>query len=509
MSFSTFGQRCLPAALLVFAILSTAARAQDARPTIDSTGKSPSAATTPGDVATATAPYAVPSDLKQQVANAALAGHNAWMLTSAALVLLMTAPGLALFYGGLVRKKNVLGVMMQCFFLMGLNTVIWALWGYSLVFGGDPTSKDFNPWIGNGDYVCMRGVARSWNVEANRAVTPMFAGYPGPIDPIPRLTHMLFQGMFFIITPALICGAFAERMKFSTMVVFTILWGTLVYCPLAHWVWGGGVLQYGSAHLPGWAAGGALDFAGGTVVHISSGISALVCALLIGRRLGYGSEPMPPHNLTYTAIGAAMLWVGWFGFNAGSELQSDAIASSAFAATHFAAAAGTIAWAAMEWLTRGKPSVLGACSGAVAGLVCITPASGFVNPMPAIVMGVIAGVVCFTACTGFKAKFGYDDSLDAFGVHGVGGTFGALLTGVFATRAVTDANHGDPLGLLEGGSLWKGQIVAVLVTWLFAIVGTFVLLKILDAVMGLRVTQQQEMHGLDVSQHGEEGYIFI
>ncbi len=503
-----FQQWLIPACLVSVLLLAASARAQDQKPVVNPNnhaGKS----TTAGDVHIRTSSYTSPADLKTQVANAALAGHNAWMLTSAALVLMMTAPGLALFYGGLVRKKNVLGVMMQCFFLMGLNSVIWALWGYSLVFGGDPTSKDFNRWIGNGDYICMRGVERTWNNETAQAVTPMFTGYPGQIDPIPRLTHMLFEGMFFIITPALICGAFAERMKFSTMVLFTILWGTLVYCPLAHWVWWGGVLQYGSANVPGWALGGALDFAGGTVVHISSGISALVCALLIGRRLGYGSEPMPPHNLTYTVIGAAMLWVGWFGFNAGSELQSDAIASSAFAATHLAAAAGTVAWALMEWLLRGKASVLGACSGAVAGLVCITPASGFVGPMAAILMGILAGVVCFTACTGFKSKFRYDDSLDAFGVHGVGGTLGALLTGVFATRAVTDANHGNPLGLLEGGSLLKGQIVAVVVTWVFAIVATFVLLKILDALIGLRVTQQQELQGLDVSQHGEEGYIFI
>jgi len=478
---------------LIFSLSGSLASGQEAAPSRDANGGATAAAT------------------KQDIADAALAGHNAWMLTSAALVLLMTAPGLALFYGGLVRKKNVLGVMMQCFFLMGLNSVIWALWGYSLVFGGDPnpTNKNFNPWIGNGDYLFMRGVERTWDPETNRAETPMFAGYPKRIDPIPRLTHMLFEGMFFIITPALICGAFAERMKFSTMVVFAVLWGTLIYCPLAHWVWWGGVLQYGSPHLPGWAAGGALDFAGGTVVHISSGISALVCALLIGRRLGYGSEPMPPHNLTYTVVGAALLWIGWFGFNAGSAMQSDAIASSAFAATHFAAAAGAISWAVMEWVIRGKPSVLGACSGAVAGLVCITPASGYVNPMPAILMGIAAGIVCFIACTRLKSKFRYDDSLDAFGVHGVGGTLGAILTGVFATRAVSDMNHGGPLGLIEGGDLLKGQIVAVLVTWGFAIVGTFVILKILDATMGLRVTQQQELQGLDVSQHGEEGYIFI
>ncbi|MBC8871361.1 MAG: ammonium transporter [Planctomycetes bacterium] len=437
---------------------------------------------------------------------AALAGHNAWMLTCCALVLFMTAPGLAMFYSGLVRKKNVLGVMMQCVFLMALMTVVWALWGYSLSFGGDGKES---PWIGNGEYLFMNNVARTWDDQAGAPNTPMFnedENYR-----IPMLTHMLFQGMFFIITPALICGAFAERMKFSTMVVFMVLWGTLVYCPLCHWVWDGGILGFvqTGADGPG-IAGGALDFAGGTVVHISSGVSALVVALLIGKRLGHRRDPMPPHNLTYTAMGAAMLWVGWFGFNAGSELASDDLASSAFAATHFSAAAGAIAWAAMEWITRGKPSILGTCSGAVAGLVCITPAAGFVNPMPALLFGAAAGVVCFFACTTIKAKFGYDDSLDAFGVHGVGGTLGAVLTGVFATRACWNIDNGNPLGLIEGSTrVLVGQIVAVLVTYVFAALVTFVLLKILDATMGLRVSQDEETQGLDLSQHGEEGYIHI
>jgi Amt family ammonium transporter len=355
----------------------------------------------------------------------------------------------------------------------------------------------------------MQNVARSWDETANAPYTPMWA--EGTNAQIPLLTHMLFQGMFFIITPALICGAFAERMKFKTMVVFTVLWGTLVYCPLCHWVWDGGILAFvptgGTGH--GWA-GGALDFAGGTVVHISSGVSALIVALLIGKRLGYGRDPMPPHNLTYTALGAAMLWVGWFGFNAGSELASDDLTSSAFAVTHFSAAAGAVAWAAMEWLTRGKPSVLGTASGAVAGLVCITPAAGFVNPMPALVFGLAAGVVCFVACTTLKSKFGYDDSLDAFGVHGVGGTLGAVLTGVFATRACWNIDEGNPLGVIEGSTrILVGQLVAVAVTVVFAVAVTFVLLKILDATMGLRVSQQEETQGLDLSQHGEEGYIFI
>jgi len=425
-------------------------------------------------------------------------GDNAWMLISSALVLMMTGPGLALFYSGLVRKKNVLGVIMQCVFLMALMTVIWALWGYTLSFGGS------GPYIGNFDYLLMNNVQAPW--ENGEPKIPMYPGLT-----IPTLTHMLFQGMFFVITPALICGAFAERMKFSTMVVFTIIWGTLVYCPLCHWVWGGGILAYGSPHA-GISQGGALDFAGGTVVHISSGVSALVCALVLGKRLGYGSEPMPPHNLTYTALGATMLWVGWFGFNAGSALAANGLAASAFAATHFAAAAGGLSWAGLEWMIRGKPTVLGTCSGVVAGLVCITPAAGYVTPMSAILMGLIVGVVCYMACTVVKSKFGYDDSLDAFGVHGVGGTLGAVLTGIFATRATGATlaiDKGVPLGLLEGGSLLTSQIVAALITWGLAIVATFIILKVLDATMGLRVSPAEEIQGLDLSQHGEEGYIFI
>jgi len=425
-------------------------------------------------------------------------GDNAWMLISSALVLMMTGPGLALFYSGLVRKKNVLGVIMQCVFLMALMTVIWALWGYTLSFGGS------GPYIGNFDYLLMNNVQAPW--ENGEPKIPMYPGLT-----IPTLTHMLFQGMFFVITPALICGAFAERMKFSTMVVFTIIWGTLVYCPLCHWVGGGGILAYGSPHA-GISQGGALDFAGGTVVHISSGVSALVCALVLGKRLGYGSEPMPPHNLTYTALGATMLWVGWFGFNAGSALAANGLAASAFAATHFAAAAGGLSWAGLEWMIRGKPTVLGTCSGVVAGLVCITPAAGYVTPMSAILMGLIVGVVCYMACTVVKSKFGYDDSLDAFGVHGVGGTLGAVLTGIFATRATGATlaiDKGVPLGLLEGGSLLTSQIVAALITWGLAIVATFIILKVLDATMGLRVSPAEEIQGLDLSQLGEEGYIFI
>jgi len=424
-------------------------------------------------------------------------GDNAWLLTSSALVLMMTGPGLALFYSGLVRKKNVLGVMMQCVFLMGLMTVIWALYGYTFAFGGDP--DDPSKWIGDLRYLFMHNAEAAW--VDGKPVIPLYPGLT-----IPVMTHMLFQLMFFIITPALICGAFAERMKFSTMVVFMVLWGTVVYLPLAHWVWGGGILAYGSKHG---ILGGALDFAGGTVVHISSGVSALVCALLIGKRIGFRTEPMPPHNLTYTAIGATMLWVGWFGFNAGSALAANGVASSAFCATHFAAASAGLTWAAIEWIKRGKPSVLGTCSGVVAGLVCITPAAGYVTPMPALLMGVAVGAVCFWSCTTLKSKLGYDDALDAFGVHGVGGTLGAVLTGVFATRATGATTDGKLLGLLEGGTLLGAQIVAVAITWALAIGATFVILKVLDATMGLRVSQSEEIQGLDLSQHGEEGYIFI
>lgn len=442
------------------------------------------------------------AEIAAKADEAALAGHNAWMLTSCALVLFMTAPGLAMFYGGLVRSKNVLSIMMQCLFLMGLMTILWALYGYSLSFGGDNAAElgsKFSPYIGNTDYLFMKNVERTWDESARAPIEPL-AGV------IPRYTHMLFQGMFFIITPALICGAFAERMKFSAMVVFSILWGTLVYCPLCHWVWGGGILAFGSEYG---LQGGALDFAGGTVVHISSGVSALMCALLLGKRQGFGTADLRPHNLTYTTLGAAMLWVGWFGFNAGSELASDSLTSSAFAVTHFSAAAGLLGWAFYEWLTNGKPSVLGAASGAVAGLVCITPAAGFVNPMPAIFMGATAGVICALACGKLKGKFGYDDSLDAFGVHGVGGTLGAALTGVFATRACWNIAEGEPLGMLEKGGIMPGQLTAIAVTWVFSIVVTLIILKVVDVAIGLRVDENSEVRGLDLTEHGEEGYIFV
>ncbi|MFO0913312.1 MAG: ammonium transporter [Pirellulales bacterium] len=418
-------------------------------------------------------------------------GDNAWVLVSAALVLFMTAPGLAMFYSGLVRRKNVLGVMMQCLFLMALMSVVWALWGYTLAFGGDGATHRF---IGTDEFLFLKGVTVS------DGVAPLHDGYR-----IPRLTFMAFQGMFFIITPALICGAFAERMKFSTMVVFMVCWGTLVYCPICHWVWDGGILARGAT---GAWSGGALDFAGGTVVHISSGISALICALLIGRRLGFGLEDMRPHNLTYTALGAAMLWVGWFGFNGGSALRADGIAASALVVTHLAAAAGALTWAAAERFQRGKPSVLGTASGAVAGLVCITPASGYVQPMPALAMGAAAGLVCYFACSRFKTSLGYDDSLDAFGVHGVGGTLGAILTGIFASPGLSPLATGLVYDFESGVELVRGQAVAVLVTVAYSAAVTFVLLKLLDLTMGLRVSQEHEIRGLDLAEHGEEGYIF-
>ncbi len=438
-----------------------------------------------------TSPGTSPSAAPQAPATPLDTGDVAWMLISSALVLMMTAPGLALFYGGLVRKKNILGVMMQCIFLMGMMSVVWALWGYSFAFGDDILGG----FMGGTNKIALQGVIPTWDASTGTANVPMS-------NTIPESVFMVFQGMFFIITPALICGAFAERMKFSTMCVFMILWGTLIYCPIAHWVWS----------PKGWlGAEGkfyAFDFAGGTVVHISSGVSALICCLVMGKRLGFGQEPMPPHNLTYTSIGAAMLWVGWFGFNAGSALAANASAANAFVATHLAASAGVIAWAGAEWLTRGKPSVLGACSGAVAGLVCITPACGTVTPLSGIILGLAAGLVCFWSCTTLKSKFKYDDSLDAFGVHGVGGTLGALLTGVFASKAVT--GNAKLYGLIEGNAQqFINQAVGVAASAGLAIVGTLILLKVLDATMGLRVSQAEEIQGLDLSQHGEEGYIFL
>jgi Amt family ammonium transporter len=426
--------------------------------------------------------------LDQRVTAAQSSADNAWMLVSAALVLMMTGPGLALFYGGLVRQKNTLAIMMQSFGLMALITVLWALVGYSLCFG------EGTPIIGGFHYALLRGVG----VDPN----PDYGGT------IPQLTFMVYQLMFAIITPALITGATAERMKFGGTVVFMSLWFLCVYAPLAHMVWGhGGLLN---ASLGGRFP--TLDFAGGTVVHITSGVSALVCALYLGKRKGYPKEPMPPHSLVLSFIGACLLWVGWFGFNAGSALASNGLATSAFVATHFAAAAATIGWIAAEWMTRGRPSALGAISGAVAGLVAITPASGFVTPMPALAIGLVAGVGCFLMVTFVKGLFGYDDALDAFGVHGAGGTIGALLTGVFATRSVQAVFHDPqgralPVGWIDGNPGQIGyQLVGIAMAWAFALVGTFVLLKITDLVVGVRASEAQETEGLDLTEHGEEAY---
>ncbi len=416
------------------------------------------------------------------------AGDNAWMLVSAALVLMMTGPGLALFYGGLVRKKNVLGTMMQSFALMAVVTVLWALVGYSLAFG------EATPVIGGLKYVLLNGVGAEPN--------------PDYAATIPHQTFMVYQLMFAIITPALISGAFAERMKFSAMLLFTVLWMLLVYFPMAHMVWGkGGLLNaFSGGSIP------CFDFAGGTVVHITSGVSALVCAIYLGKRAGYPAEPMKPHSLVLSFIGACLLWVGWFGFNAGSALGSSALATSAFVATHFGAAAAALGWIAAEWMRGGKPSVLGGISGCVAGLVAITPASGFVKPMPALLIGFAAGVVCYFMVTAVKHRFGYDDSLDAFGVHGAGGTLGALLTGVFATSAVNSAlkdasGRPAPLGMVDGnlGQLLN-QAIGSAIAWGLAIVGTLVILKVCDAVVGLRVPADHEIQGLDLSLHGEEAY---
>jgi ammonium transporter, Amt family len=426
--------------------------------------------------------------LNAAVKSAQSAGDNAWMLTSAALVLMMTGPGLALFYGGLVRKKNVLGTMMQSFVLMAIITVLWALVGYSLAFG---TGTSF---VGGFQYIFLHGVDSSPN--------------PDYAATIPQQTFMVYQLMFAIITPALITGAFAERMKFSAMALFTVLWALFVYFPMAHMVWGkGGLLN---AFLGGSIP--CFDFAGGTVVHITSGVSALVCALYLGKRVGYPTG-MKPHSLVLSFIGACLLWVGWFGFNAGSALSASGLASSAFVATHFAAATAALGWMLAEWVKQGKPSALGGISGAVAGLVAITPASGFVRPMPALLIGFAAGLVCFFMVTKVKQKFGYDDSLDAFGVHGAGGTLGAILTGVFATNAVNNALKDTagkplPLGWVDGNAgQILNQVIGSAIAWVLAIVGTLVILKICDVVVGLRVSAEQETQGLDLSMHGEEGYI--
>ncbi len=428
------------------------------------------------------------SQLEQQVSGAQNSADNSWMLVSTALVLMMTGPGLALFYGGLVRKKNILGTMMQSFVLMAIITVLWGVIGYSLCFAPG------NRFIGGFSYLFLRGVGAAPN--------PAYAAT------IPQQTFMIFQLMFAIITPALITGAFAERMKFSAMVLFTTLWSILVYAPMAHMVWGqGGLLN---ASLGGRFP--TLDFAGGTVVHITSGVSALVCALYLGKRLGYPQVPMPPHSVVLSFVGACLLWVGWFGFNAGSALAAGSLATSAFVATHFGAAAAALGWIIAEWMRNGKPSALGAISGAVAGLVAITPASGFVGPMSALAIGFIAGIVCYLMVTRVKSWFLYDDSLDAFGVHGAGGTLGALLTGIFAAKVINPIfkdSQGNALavGWIDGNfHQLLYQIVGVMIAWALAIVGSLILLKVVDVLVGLRVSQEHEVDGLDLSQHGEEGY---
>ena len=401
-------------------------------------------------------------------------GDTAWVLISTALVMLMT-PGLALFYGGMVRRKNVLGTIMQSFIALGVITILWVLYGYSLSFGPDK-------WhiIGGLEWVGLRGVG----LEPN----------PDYAATVPHQAFMIFQMMFAVITPALITGAFAERFKFKTYLVFLVLWATLVYFPLAHWVWGVG----------GWIRNlGALDFAGGLVVHISSGVSALAAAIIVGKRKGHNIEPMAPHNLTMTLMGAALLWFGWFGFNGGSAVASGSLATSAFVVTHLATAAAALSWMIAEWIYRGKATVLGAASGAVAGLVAITPASGFVGPMPALIIGLVAGTLCYMAVN-LKTKLGYDDSLDAVGVHGVGGTWGAIATGLFASKAINSAGNN---GLFFGNAslLWS-QIISIGAVWVYSFVITLVILKALDWTMGLRVSEEEEYDGLDLSQHGESGY---
>ena len=425
--------------------------------------------------------------LKQAVADAKSSADNTWMLVSSALVLMMTGPGLALFYGGLVRKKNVLGTMMQSFAMMAIITVTWAVASYSLAFDVG------NSFIGGLHHLFLRGVGAAPDV----AYASTF----------PAQTYMIYQMMFAIITPALITGAFAERMKFSAMVLFTVLWSFVVYDPMAHMVWGqGGLLNSAGGRFP------SLDFAGGTVVHVTSGVSALVCALYLGKRVGYPTVKMAPHSVVLSFIGACLLWVGWFGFNAGSALSSGPLATSAFVNTHLGAAAAAIGWMLAEKVRNGKPSALGGISGAVAGLVAITPAAGFVQPMSSLAIGLLAGLVCYTMVVVVKQRFGYDDSLDAFGVHGVGGTLGALLTGIFASSAINpvfkDAQGNTlPVGAIEGhwGQMLN-QGLGILIAIVLSVVGTLVLLKLVDLTVGLRMPAEDEAEGMDVTQHGEEGY---
>ena len=418
-------------------------------------------------------------------------GDTAWLLTSSALVLLMT-PGLAFFYGGLVRRKNALATIMQSFIIIGVISVQWALWGYSLAFGPDIGGG----LLGNLSWWGLNGVGLNPNPDY------------GPT--VPHQAYMIFQAMFAVITPALITGAFAERMSYKAFILFTLIWATVVYDPIAHWVWSctgvpGAATINGCAGQPGFLRGlGAIDFAGGTVVHISSGISALVCALVLGKRLGFGREQLEPHDATMVVLGASLLWFGWFGFNAGSAIASGALATAAFVVTHLATAMASITWMTVSWLHKGSPSVLGAAAGAVAGLVAITPASGFVTPAGAIIIGLGAGIICYWAVILIKHVVGVDDALDVFGVHGVGGTWGALATGLFATVAV---NSGGANGLFYGNpSQVLVQFAAVMCSWVWAGGLTFVILKVLDVTVGLRVPAEHELAGLDASIHGEPAY---
>ena len=406
------------------------------------------------------------------IADELSAGDTAWMLTATALVLFMTIPGLSLFYAGMVRSKNVLSVLMQCFAITGLMSILWAFWGYSIAF------DDGNAFMGGFDKIFLAGVT----VDAVSGT-------------IPETVFMTFQMTFAIITPALIVGAFAERMKFSAMLWFMGIWLTIVYAPITHWVWGGGWL----GNL------GILDFAGGTVVHINAGIAGLAACIALGKRKGYPSTPMPPNNLGYTIIGAAMLWVGWFGFNAGSELAADGVAGMAMTVTQLATAAAALAWMFSEWVSHGKPSVLGIASGAIAGLVAITPASGSVGPMGSIVIGIASGIICFLASTRAKRALGYDDSLDVFGIHCIGGIVGAILTGIFCAEALGGAGFGD--GNAGMGDQLGAQFIGVVATLVYTFVVSFVLLKILDAIIGLRVSEEDEEEGLDLALHDERGYI--
>ena len=406
-------------------------------------------------------------------------GDTAWVLIASALVLLMSIPGLAFFYGGLVRRKNVLSILMQCFIIVCVISLQWMLFGYSLAFG-----PDFHGIIGKLDWMGLAGVGATPNPDYSKT--------------IPHSVFMIFQAMFAIITPALIIGAYAERVKFSAFLVFTLLWTTFVYDPLAHWVWAVG----------GWMRNlGALDFAGGIVVHVSSGISALVLAILLGKRIGYNHKPIRPHNLPFTVLGAALLWFGWFGFNAGSALAADGLAANAFVTTHIATAAAGITWALIEWWHNGSPTILGAATGAVAGLVAVTPACGFVNPMNAMFIGMIVALVCYFSVAIIKGKLGYDDSLDAFGVHGVGGTVGTIATGLFAEKAVNAAGAD---GLLFGNAhqLYV-QLLSLVFTVVFAAVMTFIIYKIVDAFIGMRVEEHNEIIGLDLTQQSEAAYTVI